>query len=162
MYVYTQAILEKFDLKSAPTNYIFRVVESRHNNIILRRAVITDQTMDFRIAAPHRDSAEDAVAGTGARTDEAAGLTYAELMPKLMKSSVPLAILVGLRYLLEYSVPILLYLGWLMIYNNLAYDFAGHLVFKSGLETYSLIRELLRFMCNMTNFLSVCYFLFPS
>ena len=70
--------------------------------------------------------------------------TYRELLPKLMKTSLPLILLVILKTILQYGIVILFYVGWIMVYQNLSNDFAGSLVFGSSEGRGRSARDFLR------------------
>lgn len=74
-------------------------------------------------------------------------MSYSGLAAKMIKSPLPLILLVVFRYLLEYAVHISFYLIWLMMYHNLSSDFANHLIFRNGNPNSlcQLSREFLRF-----------------
>lgn len=98
--------------------------------------------------APLADDA-DADGPAGENRPAQPEVTYRELLPKLLKSPLPLVLLVGVRYLIEFSVPIALYLGWAVVYNNLNHDFAAHLVFRSTENVWCITREFLRSKCHL-------------
>ena len=112
--------------------------------------------MDLRILARNhfaptgRRGVGDAVSSDGDSDDEpeatgtTSGLRREDLVQVMFKSSLPLAVLVLFRNLLQYSVPIILYMGWLMIFHNLSRDFSSHLVFRHAEGAYTLLREFLR------------------
>lgn len=74
----------------------------------------------------------------------ATNLSYRELVPKLLKTSLPLIILIGFKYLLEYSVPISLYICWVTVFQNLTDDFSAHFVFRNSDGAYRIGREFIR------------------
>ena len=66
----------------------------------------------------------------------------AELAPKLFKTTLPVIVLILIRYVVEYSTEISLYLCWTSVYLRISDDFSISLVHVSNVSKLTLFKEL--------------------
>lgn len=135
---YQSVVERQYGSRVALTWFLFRVMDLR---VLAQNHFAPRERRRVGDAASSDGDSDDEPEAAG----EATGMRREDIVQLLFKSSLPLVLLVLLRNLMQYSVPIILYLGWIMIFHNLSRDFSSHLVFRNAEGSYALLREFLRY-----------------